>query len=497
MSLRPSYAKPATSKTASKTASKACEPPSALLDGFFKLSIGNAILRHQEHGSTGAPLGQLQVSDREKRVILNRLNYRVLLEFYYNRNTSATVVLGRGIGNLGRPENAPVREFLKRYEFRYDPMATMSPDNRYLRWYRFPSSPQEAQLLNAFLNKLSAQQQPPPQPRPQPRPQPPQQPPPPPQQPAESDYELGRRILEAIDNGEAPSEEDVRKAKGIWGDNYSVSTVRRVVQDEMSRAPAISNATEEGLVDKALVPLRKRLSAIVGHAILKVNSVYQQKGKTYEDINVLVDASMTTPLGGAHLFVRTQSKSNGRKLWNFTFYPSGQPESKEYVNLIKSRMIDKRDYKQGQVRSNKTLVIALNALWLYHMENIPPDQQDEFKNKVTQAVVANVNFVARTAKWRRKRRVGQAGPSSSMDNEDSEYEEGEYEEGEYEEGEYEEIEYEEDGDDDDMDDFIVPDGAESDGDYVPSSEEEEEEVEGEPRRRRRKFVVYDTTDDED
>jgi hypothetical protein len=317
--------------------------------------------------------------------------------------------------------------------------------------------------------------------------------------------------LEAIDNGEAPNEEDVRKAKGIWGENYSVSTVKRVVQDEMSRDPAISNATEEGLVDKALVPIRKRLSAIVGDAILKVDSVYRQKGKTYKDINVLVDASMTTPLGDAHLFVRTQSRSNGRKLWNFTFYPTGQPESKDYVNLIKSRMIDKRDYKQGQVRSNKTLIIALNALWFYHMENIPPDQQDEFKNKVTQAVVTNVNFVARTAKWRRKRRLGRGGPSTSMEDEDEEdeYEEGEYdveseeegeekeeseeeeEEEEEEEKEESEEESEEEGDDD-MDGFIVEDGAESDGDYVPSSSsEEEEESYAKPPSRRRTFVIYD------
>ena len=177
--------------------------------------------------------------------------------------------------------------------------------------------------------------------------------------------EAAKRLYGALDSGQVPSEADTEFVKGAWGENYWVKVFESVIQPQMARTHARSDASKEGLCDDTLAPLLARLVGVIGCGLRDLDNEYKTAGfdggakEGYSQKTIKIEKEFNTPLGKVRLFVRTQPKGEGRINWNAYF--TGNEKS------VRERMAV-RGYKQDQVRDIATLLIALNAVWLANSE---------------------------------------------------------------------------------------------------------------------------------
>ena len=292
-----------------------------------------------------------------------------------------------------------------------------------------------------------------------------------------------------------PDPEDVRRAKGTWGDKWLFMVEPSIYHVEMARDHAESNAKWEDPLDISLLSLLKRLSGIIGSGFINIDDRYTQEGKTYEQLDVHVYGRMATPLGGAALHIRTTFSTKGRKVWNFKFYPKGRPKSQQLDKVTTARMIE-QGYNQGQIRGVQALIIALNALWQHRIDN--GDDEAELRAAVQQADVTDLEWTVRVRVPRALRHRRRAAEDSDEEDEEEEEEGGEdeisengsgtsdEEDEESDDDEEEEEEEEEEGEEsgesgesgksESEDSFIEEDGGDVDSEeeYQPSSDDEME-----------------------
>ncbi|MDA9633349.1 hypothetical protein N9S81_00255, partial [bacterium] len=394
------------------------DPP---LAQFFRVSIGDELMRQQQE-STGmkrergddTPInpsldalrqGLERLDDSIKRALFSESTQKIKIRFFQIDNM--IIVLKNDPSTKPLSFEPNIRVFLKQVGFEYDGYVTRSNRPDYLRWYYdFPPAWKIGEL-DQFLRRIEGrfrqefeQQQQQRQQRQQRRQQEEaerlrqqqrqqqqqqeaerrrqqqqqrqqqeegerrrQQ-----QQQQQDEDGLLARLREAIQRGVAPDPEDVRRAKGTWGDRWLSTVEPSIHHTEMARTPAESDARWEDPLDLSLLSLLKRLSAIIGSGFINVDDTYTKEDKTYEELDVRIYGRMVTPLGGATLYVRTTASTKGKKVWSFKFYPKGRPKSNKLEKVTTARMIE-QGYEQGQVRGFQALIIALNALWKNRIDN--------------------------------------------------------------------------------------------------------------------------------